>query len=103
MILTNEELDAAILEAKINWNNQADKGNFWDELWVVERQERSGRAVEAAVLAKLADKLRDAERYQQFARYMAGDHTHLDDCFVACTTVEQISAICDKHLIKEKT
>jgi cell division septum initiation protein DivIVA len=60
------------------------------------------RAIEAAVLEKLADKLRDAERYQQVACYMAGDHTHLDDCFVACTTVEQISAICDKHLSKKK-
>jgi hypothetical protein len=55
-------------------------------------------AVEAAVLAKLADKLRDAERYQKFTHYLAGDHTHLDDDFAACTTVEQISAICDKHL-----
>jgi hypothetical protein len=86
MILTEQEKKRIVSNLRLNvgdWNRNG--------LSVA-------NAIEAAVLAKLADKLRDAERYQQFACYMAGDHTHLDDDFVACTTVEQISAICDKHL-----
>jgi len=90
MILTDEEIREIVSNLQLNvgdWNRNGMS---------------VANAIEAAVLAKLADKLRNADRYQQFARYMAGDHTHLDDCFVACTTVEQISAICDKHLSKEK-
>lgn len=53
-VLSNEELDTAICFAKSKWNSEADHMNQWCDMGGEEHCELSGRAVESAVLAKLA-------------------------------------------------
>lgn len=68
-VLSNEELDTAICFAKSKWNSEADHMNQWCDMGGEEHCELSGRAVESAVLAKLADKLMDAERLDWMGQY----------------------------------
>lgn len=74
MILTDKELKAAICFAKSKWNSEADHMNQWCDMGGQEQCELSGRAVESAVLAKLADKLMDVERLDWLKKKLFVSH-----------------------------
>jgi len=71
----------------------ADKWNFeCDEM------REDNKRLESAnrdLLLWYAAAIADAKRYQQLAAYLVSDDLSLDDDFVACTTVDEISAILD--------
>ena len=44
----------------------------------------------------------DIKRYQWLSSYLPSNSTHLDDAIVACKTAEELSAVIDSELSKNK-
>jgi hypothetical protein len=59
-----------------------------------ENEKLAGESAEHCRMIAYQDQ-KDAARYRAFAKYMVSSSTDFDDAFVACNTVDELSAVLD--------